>query len=181
MYHPHLKTKNDQFWPISQKTLILGAQLSSRCLWMLTCPKHHEPSLDIWKTNRFDTLVILFWRHILLVVWKCLILCQTIVICRECWFSSFIRRKRRLKRIESSKKFTEMLLLVKQRAVIGSVASKTVISMLTTVRAKEGQKPSKTLMLFIMSCWNRTKSPLGNGIESDSTAWQRSASRCETR
>ena len=40
---------------------------------------------------------------------------------------------------------------VKQRAVIGSIASKTVISMLTTVRVKENQKPSKTLMLFIMS------------------------------
>ena len=34
---------------------------------------------------------------------------------------------------------------MKQRAVIGSVASKTVISMLTTVRVKEGQKPPKTL------------------------------------
>ena len=34
-----------------------------------------------------------------------------------------------------------MLLQVKQRAVIGSVASKTVISILTTVRVKEGQKP----------------------------------------
>ena len=62
------------------------------------------------KLNRFDTLVILFWPHILLVVWKCLILCHIIVICGKCWFSSFIRRKRRLKRIESSKKFTEMLL-----------------------------------------------------------------------
>ena len=65
-----------------------------------------------------------FWRHILLVVWKCLILCQLIVICGKCWFSSFIQRKRRLKRIESSKKFTAMLLEVKQCAVIGSVASK---------------------------------------------------------
>ena len=34
---------------------------------------------------------------------------------------------------------------MKQRAVIGSVASKTVISMFMTVREKEGQKPSKTL------------------------------------
>ena len=40
---------------------------------------------------------------------------------------------------------------MKQRAVIGSAASKTVISMLTTVRMKEGQKTLKTLMLFIMS------------------------------
>ncbi|GJQ80039.1 hypothetical protein Trydic_g5018 [Trypoxylus dichotomus] len=38
-----------------------------------------------------------------------------------------------------------MLFEVKQRAVTGSVASKTVISMLTTVRLKEGPKPSKTL------------------------------------
>ena len=53
---------------------ILGAHLSSRCLsidgssskfWsILRYPKRHEPSLDIWFTNRFDTLVILFWRHI---------------------------------------------------------------------------------------------------------------------
>ena len=46
----------------------------------------------------------LFWRHILLVVWKCLILRQIIVICGKCWFSSFVRGKRWLKRIESSKK-----------------------------------------------------------------------------
>ena len=39
-----------------------------------------------------------------------------------------------------------------QRAVIGSIATKTVISMLTTVRVKEGQKSLKTLMLFIVSC-----------------------------
>ena len=59
-------------------TYVLGAQLSSRCLsidgsrskcWLiLTYPKRPEPSLDIWQTNRFDTLLILFWRHILLVV-----------------------------------------------------------------------------------------------------------------
>ena len=115
--------------------------------------------------------MILFWRHILLVVRKCPILCQIIVICGKCWFSSSIRRKRRLKHIESSKKFTEMLLWVKQRAVIGSVASKTVISMLMTVCVKESQKPSKTLMLFIMSCWNRTKPSLGNGIERNWSVW----------
>ena len=82
--------------------MILGAQLSSRCLWIdgssskcwsiLTYPKRHESSLDI-----------------LLVVWKCLILCQIIVICGMCWFSSSIRIQRRLKRIKSSNKFTEML------------------------------------------------------------------------
>ena len=33
--------------------------------------------------------MILFWRHILLVMWKCLMLCQIIVICEKCWFSSF--------------------------------------------------------------------------------------------
>ena len=60
---------------------------------------------------------------------------------------------------------------VKQRAVICSVASKAVISMLTTVRVKEGQKPSKTLMLFIMICWNRTKPSLGNGIERNWCVW----------
>ena len=49
---------------------------SSKCWSILIYPKCHEPSLDICSTNRFDTLVILFWRHILLVVWKCLILCQ---------------------------------------------------------------------------------------------------------
>ena len=64
---------------------------------------------------------------------------------REALMFSFIRRKRQLKRIESSKQFTEMLLEVKQRAVIGSVALKTVILMSTTVRVKKGQKPSKTL------------------------------------
>ena len=36
--------------------------------------------------------MILFWRHILLVEWKCLILCQIIVICGKCWFSFFIRK-----------------------------------------------------------------------------------------
>ena len=64
-----------------------------------------------------------------------------------------------------------MLLYVKQCAVIGSIASKTVISMLTTVHVKEGQKPSKTLMLFNMSCWNRTKPSLVKGIERDSCVW----------
>ncbi len=37
--------------------------------------------------------MILFWYHILLVLWKCLILCRIIVICGKCWFSSFIRKK----------------------------------------------------------------------------------------
>ena len=60
---------------------------------------------------------------------------------------------------------------MKQRAVISFVASKTVISMLTTVRVKEGQKPSKTLMLFILSCWNRTKPSLGNGMERNWCVW----------
>ena len=45
------------------------------------------------------------------------------------------------------------------------------ISMLTTVRVKEGQKTSKTLMLFIISCWNRTKLSLGNGIECNWCVW----------
>ena len=31
--------------------------------------------------------MILFSRHVLLVVWKCLILCKIIVICGKCWFS----------------------------------------------------------------------------------------------
>lgn len=34
-----------------------------------------------------------------------------------------------------------MLLLMKERVVIGSVAVKTVISMLMTLHVKEGQKP----------------------------------------
>ena len=68
-------------------------------------------------------------------------------------------------------KFTEIMLWVKQRAMIGSVASKTVISILTTDRVKEGQKPSKTLMLFIMRYWNRTKPSLGNGIERNWCVW----------
>ena len=55
--------------------------------------------------------------------------------------------------------------------MIGSLASNTVISILTTVRAKKGQKSSKTLMLFIMSCWNRTKPSLGNGIELNWCIW----------
>ena len=76
----------------------------------------------MWSTNRFDTLVILFWRHILLVVWKCLILCQIIVIYGKCWFSSFIQRKRRLKSIESSKKLTEMKAKNLRRRWIGSIA-----------------------------------------------------------
>ena len=50
---------------------------------------------------------------------------------------------------------------MKQHAVIGSVASKTVIPMLTTVRVKEGQKTWKTLVLFIMSCWNPTETITG--------------------
>ena len=49
--------------------------------------------------------------------------------------------------------------------MIGSVASETVISILTTVRVKEGQKPFKALMLFITSCGNWTKPSLGNGRE----------------
>ena len=40
----------------------------------------------------------MFWLHILLVVWKCLILCQIVVICGKCWFSSFIGWKRRQSR-----------------------------------------------------------------------------------
>ena len=35
----------------------------------------------------------------------------------------------------------------------------------------ENQKPSKTLMLFIRSCWNRTKPSLGNGIEHNWCVW----------
>ena len=60
---------------------------------------------------------------------------------------------------------------MKQRAVISFFSSKMVISMSTTVRVKGGQKPSKTLMLFIMSCWNRTKPSLGNGIERNWCVW----------
>ena len=120
--------ESNNAWEIIKITILLGVQLSSRCLskcWsILTYSKRHE---------------------IFLVVWKCLILCQIIFTCGKCWFSSFIRRKRRLKRNESSKKFTKMLLYVKQRVVIGSVASKAVILMLTTVRVKDDQKPSKTL------------------------------------
>ena len=60
---------------------------------------------------------------------------------------------------------------MKQHTVIGSVASKTVISVLTTVRMKEGQKPSKTLMLFIMKYYNRTKPSIGNGRERNWCIW----------
>ena len=38
-------------------------------------------------------------------------------------------------------------------------------------RVKEGQKSSKTLMLFIMSCWNWTKPSLGNGIGRNWCDW----------
>ena len=47
---------------------------SSKCWSILTYSKRYEPSLNIWLKNYFDTLVISFWRHILLVVWKCLVL-----------------------------------------------------------------------------------------------------------
>ena len=43
--------------------------------------------------------------------------------------------------------------------------------MLMTVCVKEGQIPSKTLMLFIMSCWNQTKPSLGDGIERNWCVW----------
>ena len=56
---------------------------------------------------------------------------------REVLIFFFHSKKWRLKRMESSKKFTEILLWVKQRALIGSVASKTVISMLTNVGVNE--------------------------------------------
>lgn len=49
----------------------------------------------------------------------------------------------RLKQIENSKTFTEMLLEVKQRVVIGSVDLNTVISMLMTVRVQESQNLRK--------------------------------------
>ena len=88
-----------------------------------------------------------------------------IVICGKCWFSSFIWRKR------LQKVYEDAALSETTWCVIGSVASKTVISMLKTNRVKEGQKPSKTLMLFIMSCWNRTKSSLENGIERNWCVW----------
>ena len=57
------------------------------------------------------------------------------------------------------------------------VASKTVILVLTTVRVKEGPKPSKTLMLFIMSRWNQTKPLLGNGIERNWLVWAEHAAK----
>ena len=47
---------------------------------------------------------------------------------------------------ELQKIYGDAALSLKQRAVIGSVASKPVISILTTVSVKEGQKPSKTLI-----------------------------------
>ena len=110
-------------------------------------------------------------RYILLVVWKCLILCQIIVICGKCWFSSFIRRKR-LQKVYEDAALSETTC---RSYVLRYEASKTVISLLMTVRVKEGQKPSKTLILFIMSCWNRTKPSLGNGIERN---WCVSAEHC---
>ena len=73
----------------------------------------HNPTCQTSEFTKFDPFNVtgkIYHVTILLVVWKCLILCQIIVICTKCWFSSFIRIKRRLKRIESSKKFTEMLL-----------------------------------------------------------------------
>ena len=60
---------------------------------------------------------------------------------------------------------------MKKYTVIGSIPSKAVISILATVRVKEGQKSSKTLMLFIMTCWKRTKPSLGNGIERNWCVW----------
>ena len=53
---------------------------------------------------------------------------------------------------------------MKQRPVIGSVASNTVISMLTTARMKEGQKPSKMLnwrhCIDVLAIFSSNKKPL---------------------
>ena len=98
--------------------------------------------------------------------------------------------------------FTEMLLYVKQRAVIGSVASKTVISMLTTVRVKEDKNlrrrwcyllwaveternhhwgtVSNAIDAFEPSTVPKTATIWAEARKSDFTAWQRSASRCQT-
>ena len=162
------------FWIKNKNIYLLGAQLSSRFLWtdgsiskcrsILTYPKRHEPSLDIWETNRFDTLVILFWRHILLVVWKCLILCQIIVICGKCWFFlsfkenggwSASRAPKSLQRCSSKWNNVPWLVPSLQRRWFRCWRPSA---------WKESRKPSKMLMLFIMSCWNRTKPSLGNGI-----------------
>ena len=48
--------------------------------------------------------------------------------------SDFLPNNRHLRGIENSKKFTEVLPQVKQRAVMGLVALKTAISILTTLR-----------------------------------------------
>ena len=55
---------------------------------------HFDASKTSWTKLR-HMVNKLFWRHmlILLDVWKCLILRQIIIICGNCWFSSFIRKK----------------------------------------------------------------------------------------
>ena len=75
-------------------------------------------------------------------------MCQIIVICGKCWFSSIIQRKQRLKRIESFEKFTEMLLWAKQRAVIGFVVLKMVIFILYW-RPTAWRKPKNILRHWI--------------------------------
>ena len=76
---------------------------------------------------------------------------------REVLIFFFIRRKLWLKRIESSMKFTEMLLKRKQTCRDWFRHFKDGDFNVVSHRVKEGQKPSNTVMLFIMSCWNCEK------------------------
>lgn len=88
----------------------------SKTTW--TNPRHMVDKL-LWHISDF------VFVSYTLVLQNFLILCQIFVICGKHGFSCFIRSKPRLKGIENSNTFVEMLFLVKQWAVMGSVASMT--------------------------------------------------------
>ena len=137
-------------------------------------------------------------------LWKCLNLWQIVVICGKCWFSSFIQRKRRLNCIESSKKFTEML-LYKWKNVPWLVPSLQ-ISWFRRWRPSAWRKPKNLRKRWCYLLWAveternhywgtvlnsvdaiepstawKTAAIRAEAQKSDSTAWQCSASRCQTR
>ena len=153
--------------------------------------------------NRYDTLVILFWRHILLVVWKCLILCQIIIICGKCWFSSSIRRKWRPKSIKSSKNFSRccskwnnvpwlVLSLQRRRFRCWRPSAWRKAKNLRRrwcylLWADENERNhhwgtvSNAIDVFVPSTAWKTATIRAEARKSDTTAWQPSASLCQTR
>lgn len=91
--------------------------------------------------RQFDTLKSFFHLHIVLIASKCLIVGQQSKHAETLIFSFLSKKtapKAHLKRLEAY----GVAILVKVCAVINFLASKTVISMLTTVFVKEGQNRS---------------------------------------